>query len=244
MQNRILFLGVPIDSLTQKEAIQHIKSLLLLDGQHHVVTPNSEMIVEASRNSNFHDLLNKTELNLPDSAGLLFAAKLIGQNLPERVTGVDTVRKLCAELDEFNTVFLLGAQDGVAERTAEVLISENPNLQIVGCLSGSPKPEDAEQLISIINKSSPSLLLVAYGAPTQDFWIDKYLSRIPSVKVAMGVGGTFDFIAGKIRRAPKIIQKLYLEWLWRLCLEPRRIGRIFTAVVVFPVLIIFSRNKH
>ena len=235
--SRISLLGVPIDAVTQKEAVAQIRAMLSKQGQHHVMTPNSEMLVEAHRNRPFHLLLQKTSLNLPDSAGLLWAVRWTGQHLPERVTGVDTVQALCEELAEQDPVFLLGAAEGIAARAAKKLQEKNPKLRIAGTYAGSPREEDAAAITQRIHASGAKLLLVAFGAPKQDMWIDRHLARMPNVHVAMGIGGTFDFLAGTQKRAPSFLRSLRLEWIWRLLLQPSRIGRIFTAVVKFPLLI-------
>jgi N-acetylglucosaminyldiphosphoundecaprenol N-acetyl-beta-D-mannosaminyltransferase len=240
---RVHVLGVPIDPVTQEQALSRLLEMLRSSTQHHVMTPNSEMLVEAHKNSAFRELLNRSALNLPDSAGLLWMARLTGQRLPKRVTGVDTVQALCKELPAFYSVFLLGAAPGVAELAAKELRKMNPELHIVETYSGSPRPEDAEQILRRIETLKPHLLFVAFGAPTQDLWIDTYLSQMPSVRVAMGVGGTFDFLAGKRKRAPRVLQIIGLEWLWRLVLEPSRWKRIWNAVVVFPVLVLFHGKK-
>ncbi len=231
---RITLLGVPLDPLTREEAVRRIRELLQSDTQHHVATPNSEMLVEAARNPAFKSVLNRTSLNLPDSAGLLWAANRAKQRLPQRVTGVDTVIDLCKELNDATPVFLLGAAPGIAEQAAQRLQAMNPRLQIAGTFSGSPKAEDAEAIVQRINASHARLLLVAYGAPAQDLWIAHHLPRMPSVRVAMGIGGTFDFLAGTKKRAPQFLQTLSLEWLWRLLMEPSRLPRILRATVVFP----------
>jgi len=241
MSSRVHLLGIPLDPVTVDEAIERIQGLLE-EGQHHVMTPNSEMLVAAKRDADFHRILNETSLNIPDSVGLLWMAKFTGQKLPKRVTGVDTITRLCAELDERHPVFLLGSGPGVGGRASETLVSCNPDLRIAGTFAGRPDEGSVEEIISIINKAAPHLLLVAYGSPAQDKWIAKHLNRMPSVRVAMGVGGTFDFLAGNAKRAPLIFQALGLEWLWRLILQPSRIGRIFTAVVVFPWMVIRYRN--
>lgn len=234
---RVTLLGIPIDALTAGQALARLRSLLASGGSHHVMTPNSEMLVEATKNSRFREILRRAALNLPDSSGLLLAARWTGQHLPERVTGVDTVQALCMTLDESHPVFLLGAGTGVAERTAAVLQSRNPHLRIVGTFSGNPRPEYAEQILRAINAARPHLLLVAFGAPEQDLWIAEHLPKMPSVRVAMGIGGTFDFIAGAKKRAPAFLQTVGLEWLWRFGQEPSRWKRIWRAVVVFPFLI-------
>lgn len=237
LQKRVHILGVPIDPVTSLQAVDTLRSMLLSQKQHHVMTPNSEMLVEAHRNPDFRSLLQRTALNLPDSAGLLFAASKTKQYLPERVTGVDTVTRLCSTLREGERVFLLGGGPGVAQKAAKHLHECNPHLMVVGTYGGSPSREEADHIVSMINRVQPKLLLVAYGAPKQDLWIDEHLRHMPSVRVAMGIGGTLDFLAGTQKRAPVLLQALHLEWLWRLCVQPRRIGRIWRAVVIFPLLV-------
>lgn len=188
-------------------------------------------------------VLQKSDLNLPDSQGLLFAAKWTGQQLPERVTGADTVQNLCGILGPEHPVFLLGAAPGVAEKAADVLRSKHPRLTIAGTFSGSPMQNDAAQIIRRINEAKPHLLLVAFGAPAQDLWIHEHLAKMPSVRVAMGIGGTLDFVAGIKKRAPLFMQKIGLEWLWRFVQEPSRWRRMWRAVVIFPFLVLTARSR-
>lgn len=240
---RVLLLGVPVDAVSHAEAVALIQGFLMEEKQRHVMTPNAEMLVEAAKDPGFLRVLNETALNIPDSIGLVWMAGLAGQRLPERVTGVDTVAALCAELTEDASVFLLGAGAGIAQAAAEKLMERNPHLRIVGCCAGSPRPEDAPAIVAAIRAAAPRLLLVAYGAPAQDLWIAAHLKSLPSVRVAMGVGGTLDFLAGKAVRAPVWMRQIGLEWLWRLLREPRRFRRIWKAVVVFPVLVLrYGRN--
>lgn len=236
--SRVSLLGVPLDPVTRTEAAMLIRGFLQKGEQRHVMTPNNEMLVEAAGNPPFRQLLNSSDLNIPDSTGLVWMARLTGQRLPERVTGVDTVTALCRELTGETPVFLLGSASGIAEAAAMKLMEGNPHLKIVGCVAGSPLDEDAPAILNAIRTAAPHLLLVAYGAPAQDLWIAKHVKDLPSVRVAMGVGGTFDFLAGSRKRAPRWMQSLSLEWLWRLLREPRRIGRIWNAVVVFPLLVL------
>lgn len=241
---RVILLGVPLDAVTQTDAVRRLHVFLDQIGQCHVITPNSEMLVEASRNSCFRVLLQRSAMNLPDSAGLLWMARCTGQHIPERVTGVDTVERLCSELTEEHPIFLLGGGEGVGSRAAARLKERHPRLWVVGVYGGSPRDEEAEEILRCINEAKPHLLLVAFGAPEQDLWIDQYLSLMPSVRVAMGVGGTLDFLAGVQRRAPLTLQKLGFEWLWRLWQEPRRFRRMWNAVVVFPWLVMkYGRGR-
>ncbi len=230
-------LGVYLDAVTHAQALDRLRELLIDGRQHHVMTPNNEMLVMAQRDETFRKVLQRTSLNLPDSSGLLFAARWTGQVLPERVTGADTVAALCASLPSDHPVFLLGAAPGAAQAAADALQSINPSLRIAGTFAGSPREADAEEILQRINAAKPHLLFVAYGAPAQDLWIDRYLQRMPSVRVAMGVGGTLDFLAGRIRRAPSWMRGLHLEWAWRFAQEPSRWKRMWNAVAVFPWLV-------
>lgn len=242
MSHRISILGVPLDPISFGDAVTTLKSYALSGTQHHVMTPNPEMIVTAQKHPEFMTLLRKTSLNLPDGAGLLVVARFLGTQIPERVTGTDMVEKLCEQQD-IGPIFFLGSAPGVAEKTSMKLKEKNPLLKVAGYFSGSPEESDAPVIIDRINRSGATILFVAFGAPRQDLWIDRYRTHMPTIKLVMGVGGAFDFIAGKRSRAPRWMQKTGLEWLWRLLQEPRRLRRIFTAVIIFPLLVLWQRNK-
>lgn len=212
---RVIILGVPFDPLTPAQAVERLQTMLAGIGQHHVATPNNEMLVEARGNEPFRALLNRTAFNLADSMGVLWASRWLEHPLPARVTGVDTVTALCVALDESTPVFLLGAGAGIAEKAAAALMSNNPRLLVAGTFAGSPKDEDTKQIVDRVNDSCAELLLVAYGAPAQEVWIDKHLKEMPSVKVAIGIGGTFDFLAGARTRAPVWMRTVGLEWFYR-----------------------------
>lgn len=158
--------------------------------------------------------------------------------LPETVSGADLMVDLCRlAADKGYTVFFLGGRGGVAEQTAKRLQRQFANLQVAGFYEGEAAEEfDRETRRSIINALRCDLLFVAYGAPKQEKWLSRNLPHLP-VKVAIGVGGAFDFVAGKRRRAPKALRRLGLEWLWRVAQEPRRLPRIFNAVIKFPLLV-------
>ena len=234
---RVRILGVPLDPVTQDEAVARISQMLSDGGKHHVMTPNNEMIVKAQSVPVFKSLLQTSELSLPDSTGLLWAAARTGQHLPERVTGVDTVKRILLTCSDQTPVFFLGGRKGVGQRALEAMQKENPRLR-GEAFEGTPSEEDAAEIINKINDSEAILLLVAYGAPKQDWWINQHLLNLTSVKVAMGIGGTFDFLSGSIKRAPQCMQRARLEWLWRLIQQPSRIGRIYTAVIRFPLLVL------
>jgi N-acetylglucosaminyldiphosphoundecaprenol N-acetyl-beta-D-mannosaminyltransferase len=239
--SRPVVLGVPIDALTFQEALARFRMFLTDEKQHHIATPNPEMLIEAQRNPLFHRVLQETSLNLADGTGLLWASRLKGHPLPERVTGTDMMKALCMEKD-LPPVFLLGAAFGIAEKVGEILRGQNPSLVIAGTWSGFPDEEQEGDIVHRINASGAHILFVAFGAPKQELWIHRNLTKLPSVHLAMGVGGAFDFIAGKQKRAPVWMQSLGLEWLYRLMKEPRRVKRIWNAVVVFPILVMKRTN--
>lgn len=243
-------LGVRIDPVTRGEAMNRIVAFLQEPKAHHVATPNPEMLVAARHDAEFKRILSATDLNIPDGAGLLFAAKTTGQHLPERVTGVDLVGDIAAYAAKNNrTIFLLGGHGNAAEIAAGKLSEKFPGLRVVGAESGgvvvpvNGRYQLDQAVLERIRMTSPEILLVAFGHGKQEKWISQHLAQFPSVRVAMGVGGTFDFYAGKVPRAPAWVRKIWFEWVWRLIQEPRRFKRIFTAAVVFPLLVIFTRNR-
>jgi N-acetylglucosaminyldiphosphoundecaprenol N-acetyl-beta-D-mannosaminyltransferase len=248
---RIEILGVPIDAVTRAEASARAAALLAEPRGHLVTTPNPEMLVLASKDERFKAVMRRADLAVPDGAGLLFAARVRGSALPERVSGVDLMRDLCAHAAAKGlSVFLLGGERGrVAERAAEVLKAENPGLRVAGALAGGKillDPDGTPRLdpgvVTSIVAAAPDLLFVAFGHGKQERWIAEHLPAMPSVRLAMGVGGSFDLIAGDVRRAPAFLRAAGLEWLWRLIIEPWRWRRIFTAVVVFPYLVFTSER--
>jgi N-acetylglucosaminyldiphosphoundecaprenol N-acetyl-beta-D-mannosaminyltransferase len=177
-----------------------------------------------------------------DGIGIILGAHILGASVRERVAGVDIVRQFATTArDNGFRIFLLGAAPGIAERTAAFLQKENPGLQIAGTFSGSPRSEDEEMICSMIEKAKPHVLLVAYGPPQQDLWIARTQQRL-KIPIAMGVGGTFDFIAGVAIRAPLWIQRIGMEWLFRLIREPWRLRRQ-TSLFVF-VFQILKQTVH
>ncbi len=267
MEQMIEISGIPIDNLTADEALALIDRTIASGKKSHWATVNPEMILHASKDPAFHNLLRNVSVRTPDGIGILWAAhymqskpspsaivsrfqwlislvsilffpRYVRDPLRERVTGTDLMSKIADFSQKRDwTLFFLGAGEGIADKAIEHLSIAYPKARFVGSFPGSPKPEDYEAIVQRINLAQPTLLFVAFGSPAQEQWIQKNLVRLPSVRVAIGVGGAFDFHAGVIRRAPERFQKVGLEWLWRLFREPRRLGRIWNAAVVFPSLI-------
>lgn len=226
MAESVSILGVRVHNVTQREALLRMKAFLRSGRGRHVVTVNPEFLVQAQADPAFRELLNTADLALPDGVGLLWASRHLGRPLRGRVTGVDTVRHLAQLAAEKGyRIFFLGAGPGVAAKAAAVLAQENPGLTVAGTFSGSPQPRDEPEILSLLHRASPHILLVAFGAPEQDKWIRRNLGA-SGVRVAMGVGGAFDFLSGRVRRAPPWVQRVGLEWLYRLLQEPWRWRRM------------------
>jgi N-acetylglucosaminyldiphosphoundecaprenol N-acetyl-beta-D-mannosaminyltransferase len=224
---RLTILDIPVDAVTYAQWLDLIGLWVkTASTARHVCTVNPEFVMIARRDPNFFNILNRADLCVPDGVGLLWAAKNLGHELPERVTGSDGLPRIAERAAaEGWRLFFLGAGPGVAEKAAQVLTERHPALQVVGIYAGSPSPDEEDSLVERINASGADVLFVAYGAPVQDKWIARNLPRL-QVKMAMGVGGAFDFIAGVIPRAPVWMQQAGLEWLYRLYLQPWRIRRM------------------
>ena len=246
---KIDILGVKINNVTMSETLQKIEGFLNDGRQHYIVTPNPEMFILARKDEEFRKILNEADLAVPDGMGLVYASKFLGMPFKERVAGVDLVQKLCKFKNSNFKLFLLGGRGDTAEKAANNLQNLYSNINIAGAdcggyvhKSGGMNMETEKIVLDKINKTKPDILLVAFGAPKQEKWIYYNLKKMPSVKLAIGVGGAFDFISGRIKRAPAIIQKLGLEWAWRLAREPERAPRIFNATIKFPILVLKEKK--
>lgn len=236
----VTILGIRVHDISAREAIDQLVLMARGADSHHVVTVNPEYVMIAQRNRQFRQVLNNAALSLPDGSGLLWAIRAAGTPLRERVTGIDTVEAFAARAAQHGLrLFLLGAAEGVAEKAARMLCQKHPGLIIAGTYAGSPSPEEEDEICERIRRAQPDVLLVAYGAPQQDLWIARNLKRL-KVPVAMGVGGTFDFIAGVSVRAPRWMQQCGLEWLHRLIREPYRWRRML-ALPRFVVAVLRER---
>ncbi len=243
-------LGVKINSLNLEELQNKLKEYLKSDDQNQIVTPNPEFCVTAQKDKEFRTILNKASLSIPDGIGLKISSVFLGHKLKQRITGVELVRELCAIAEEkHKKVYFLGASNEVAMKAAQNAKRMFPNLKIVGAeneFSIFGKMKD-EKVVKKINKKKPDILFVAFGAPKQEKWIYYNIPKLETVKIAVGVGGTFDYLSGKVKRAPAKIRSLGLEWLYRLYREPWRWKRIINATVIFPINVLIYRShgkKH
>lgn len=190
-----------------------------------VCTVNPEFLVDAQNDTAFATVLRRADLRVPDGVGVLWAARLLGAPLAERVTGSDGIYRISQRAAQRGwRVFFLGAGPGVALRTAEKLRQLYPGLIVAGAYDGSPHDDDWPPVAAWLNSTQPDILFVAYGHPKQDFWIDRHREELAAV--ALGVGGAFDFVAGVTTRAPVWMRRLGLEWLHRLIRQPWRWRRM------------------
>jgi len=244
---KIEILGIKIDNLGPQDAAEYIIERIRHAEKTFIATPNPEMLVLAQKDALFKNILNAADLAIPDGIGLVWAAKKLNLPLNEKVSGTDIIEKLAADYGGELKIFLLGAGEGIGETAANHLKLLNQNLKIVGILSGGKLEadgefKDEELILESIRASGANLLLVALGQIKQEEWIYRHLPSLPNV-AAIGIGGALDFYAGRAKRAPKILQRLGLEWLWRLLLEPKRFWRIINAVIIFPYLTIKYERK-
>jgi len=224
---RLHILGIPIDAATFDSLLESMAGWIAEGTRvYQICTVSPEFVMIAQDDPEFMRVLRSADLCAADGVGLLFAARYLGRPLPERVTGSDGVPRIAerAARDGWK-LFLLGARPGVAEQAAARLITQYPGLTIVGTYAGSPDPNENDSLLERVNASGADILFVAYGAPQQDLWIARNRERL-NVRVAMGVGGTFDFIAGVVPRAPQWMRQFALEWAYRLYQQPWRWRRM------------------
>ncbi len=237
-------LNVNVHALTNDQTLRLIEDFIAGGQPQQLVTVNPEFVVAARQDEAFRNIINHAALALPDGIGLLKAARFLKTTpLPERVPGSDLVIRLAGLSHQKGyRIYFLGAGEGVAEKAVATLKARYPHLQVAGVYAGSPAPEENEAIVQRILITRPDILLVAYGAPKQDKWIARNLTRL-QVPVCVGVGGSFDFIAGVTQRAPRWVQQLNLEWLHRLLMQPWRWRRIWNAVAVFSWWVLLSRFK-
>lgn len=237
--NSINILEVRIDDIDKDFFLKQIDRFIQSGKKFFVATPNPEMLVLAKNNKEFKNILNSSAINIPDGVGLKFGAKILGQKLNNRVTGADSMFDILRLAERKNySVYFLGGRAETARAMAKNFKKYLPKINIVGAEQGSNGEADFDKwdnevIIKHINSVKPDILFVALGHYKQEKWIFNNLEKLETVKLAMGVGGAFDFYSGKAKRAPKHIQASGFEWLWRLFKEPYRYRRIFTAVVVF-----------
>lgn len=236
MRETVRILGIDIDNINIEEAGKITKNLIENSNKSCkvIVAPNTEFIMMAQKDEEFYNILKGADLATPDSVGVMIGGKLQKKPFKQRIPGQMYFRKIL-EVGEKEgwTFYLLGGKDDVPELATKNIQKLYPNIKIVGYHEGFFEHDTEESVINEINKLQPNVLFVAMGAPLQEKWIENHKHEL-KVDVAAGQGGTFDYEAGKIKRAPVIFQKLGIEWFWRLVLQPSR----FFRMIVLPIYLI------
>lgn len=226
MLSKIDILDIPISNVNKKKAKKIILNWLNGNKTRMVFTPNPEIIMEAQNNSELKRILKSADMLVPDGIGVVWASKYSNSKLKQRVAGYDLVQDLFYEMAQLNkTVYFLGGAPNVAKCAAKKMKAKHSNLKIIGVHDGYFDTNEEKLIINEIQNLKPDLILVGLGVPKQEKWIYDNKAKL-NAKVCIGVGGSFDGMAGKVKRAPKIFQNLGLEWFYRLIKQPTRIKRM------------------
>jgi N-acetylglucosaminyldiphosphoundecaprenol N-acetyl-beta-D-mannosaminyltransferase len=234
-------LGIKVDDLTREELLEKVDYFLSDQKFHQIATVNPEFILEAQKNEEFKNILNSCDLNIADGVGIKFAFWRYGKNLKFRMAGIDLVKKILKIASGRGLdIFLAANKDGLStwEETRDAIIRIYPNLLIDG------SNLNKNNVLYKIQNTRYQILLCNFGAPFQELFINR--QKNDTIKLAIGVGGSFDFLTGKIKRAPVLVCRLGFEWFWRLLQKPdpsvpRRWKRIWNAVIVFPIRILLRK---
>jgi len=219
-------LGVPVAVVGTEDVLRFVRERMERRLPAQIVTVNAEFVVLARHNEEFARVLREADLSTPDSYLIVRAMRAAGADLAARVGGSDLIWQISAQAATKGfRPFLLGGAEGVAASAAARLQHRYPGLVVAGTYSGSPDPREEGFIVDLIRRSRADILFVAFGAPDQDIWIARTL-RETGVVIAVGVGGSFDYVSGRVRRAPVWMRERGLEWLWRLALQPWRWRRM------------------
>ena len=238
---RVNILNILFDNLTCAEALKRLLLFLVQDGYHILYTPNPEMVMAACSDASLMNVINSADLVVPDGIGIVLASRITGQHIKERVAGCDLIYALFNEIKNTGkTVYLLGGKPGVAELAAKNMCIKFQGLDIIGCHHGYFSPEQEPALLDEIIRLKPDILLVGMGMVRQEKWIHN--NRDLPVRLAAGVGGSIDIMAGTVKRAPIILRRMGLEWLYRLISQPRRAHRML-KLPIFMVKVIIHKTR-
>ena len=226
MIERVKILGVNVDAVTMAQAVERVANLIAEKKSSLVATANAEMLLRATHDAELKSILNAAKLVVPDGAGTVWAARHLGKFMPERVAGADLVLELMKiSVQRAWKIFLFGAAPGIADKAKSKAEKLFPGINIVGTRNGYFTAADEPEIIAQIKNSRPEILLAALGVPKQEKWLAAHKDEL-NVPVSIGVGGTFDVMAGVVKRAPLWMQRAKLEWLFRAMLQPSRAGRL------------------
>ena len=233
MRATIDILGVRFDNISRSDAEVKIRESLTEIKHMSIFTPNPTMVIRAHSSEELTALLNSAELSVADGIGILLASKILGTPLPERIAGIELGETILSIANEMRLkIFLIGGKEGAAEKAAENIRQKYPEMTVCGTHHGYFEKEgtDNDEVVSKIKEASPNVLFVCFGFPAQELWIAQNRSALPSVNICAGLGGSIDVWAGDIRRAPRVVRAIGLEWLWRMMLQPKRAKDIVCIV--------------
>ena len=224
--NRIRIFDAPVDCVDMNSCLAQVEQMVASERPNTIIAINPEKVIKAQQELRLMSWLNNAKLVIPDGIGVVIAARLLFGAKLNRVPGSELMPKICElAARKGYRIFLYGASKLTVEKAVEQLRSTYVDIEIVGYQDGYLADKDMPILIDRLNVLKPQILFVALGSPRQELWMDQYLASVPSVRVCQGVGGTFDVIAGTVRRAPQFFIRIYCEWLYRLLAQPKRILR-------------------
>jgi N-acetylglucosaminyldiphosphoundecaprenol N-acetyl-beta-D-mannosaminyltransferase len=239
--------GIEVDALSMAETVDRIDAFIHAGGVHQHVALNVDKVTKASRDPELQAIINAADIVTADGLPIVWASRLLGRPLPERVTGVDLMAALIARAERAGYgVYFLGGRASVLERLVDRLGREHPGLQIAGTHDGYWPADDDEAIAEEIHEAGPQILLVALPSPRKEQFIGRWKNTIGAAFV-MGVGGSFDVYAGMVRRAPRWLQRVGGEWLFRLAQEPGRLWRRYLVddLRFLPLLLAeLRRGRH
>ena len=224
----IPILGLHVHKITMQQTLEAIDFFVKSGNPHHVITLDASMCVTARSDAELHSIVSTAELITPDSIGVIWACKRSGNPLPERVSGVEIVEKVCSiAAEKCYRIYFFGSGPGVAQDAANQMLAKYPGCNIVGVHDGFYTPDEEPSIVQKIAAAKADILCVALGIPRQEKFIARHRDKL-NASVMIGVGGTFDVHSGRVKRAPMIFQKLNLEWLYRTISNPKKISKAMT----------------
>ena len=240
MENRVNFIGIPLDNLSISETLDRIEKSIFHNKQIHHCVINAGKVVKMQSDKKLQKSVISSDIINADGMGVVWAARLMGLKIKERVTGIDLMDKLVGLAHNKNyKCFFLGAKEQVVKKVADHYSDKYSNQVIAGYRNGYFDFEEEKIIIDQIIKSKANLLFVAITSPKKEIFINKYKDQLKSVNLIMGVGGSFDVISGEVKRAPLFMQKIGLEWFFRFVQEPRRMWRRYLIGNLKFIIIVF-----
>ncbi len=229
LPDTVILFDIAMANMSFEEACTRIEARVASGEPGYVVTPNVDHVCLCHRSDEFRETYRHAFLRLPDGVPIMWTSRLAGVPLRRKLSGSDLLPRLCARAAEGGfSVFFLGGAPGTADKTAEILTRRHPSLKVAGTdcpnFGFEKDPEALRRTIDRVRSAQPGVCFVALGSPKQELWMMRHYAEL-EVPVCIGVGATFDFISGRVRRAPAAVQNMGLEWFWRLMQEPRRLWR-------------------